>query len=76
MPPRDGRPEFTFEIESWARSADWLSNLLYHHAKMSKEVQSHMWISFLEGVVKLSGGRMTGGVDLRTWRIEDGANDR
>jgi hypothetical protein len=35
-----------------------------------------MWISFLEGVVKLSGGRMTGGVDLRTWRIEDGANDR
>ena len=76
LPPGDGRPEVTFEIESWARSADWLSNLLYHHAKMSKEVQSHMWISFLEGVVKLSGGRMTGGVDLRAWRIEDGADDR
>ncbi len=62
----------TFEIESWARSADRLSNLLYHRVGMAKEVQLHMWISFLEGVVRLSGGRMTGGIDIDTRRVESG----
>jgi hypothetical protein len=57
-----------FEIESWARSADRLSNLLYHRARMAKEIQLHMWISFLEGVVELSGGKMTGGIDIETHR--------
>jgi hypothetical protein len=60
----------SFEIESWARSADRLSNLLYHRLRMAKEVQLHMWISFLEGVVSLSGGRMTGGVEIETHRVE------
>ncbi|HEY3728116.1 MAG TPA: DUF1990 family protein [Solirubrobacteraceae bacterium] len=60
-----------FEIESWARSADRLSNLLYHRARMAKEVQLHMWISFLEGVVSMSGGRMTGGVEIDTRRVEN-----
>jgi hypothetical protein len=32
-----------------------------------------MWISFLERVVRLSGGRMTGGIELHTERIADGA---
>jgi len=59
-----------FEIESWARSSSGLVNLLYHRLRMAKEVQAHMWISFLEGVVELAGGRMTGGVQLRTERIE------
>jgi hypothetical protein len=65
-------PPMSFEIESWARSSDRFSNLLYHHVRMAKEIQLHMWISFLEGVVKISGGRMTGGVDIDTRRIEDG----
>ena len=65
----DGRL-IAFEIESWARSADWLSNLLYHQLRMAKEVQLHMWISFLEGVVSLSGGRMTGGIEIDTCRVE------
>jgi uncharacterized protein DUF1990 len=59
-----------FEIESWARSSTWLVNLLYHRLRMAKEVQAHMWISFLERVVALSGGRMTGGVEIETERIE------
>jgi Domain of unknown function (DUF1990) len=60
-----------FEIESWARSADRLADLLYHRVRMAKEVQLHMWISFLEGVVDLSGGRMDGGVDIETRRIDE-----
>jgi hypothetical protein len=30
-----------------------------------------MWVSFLEGVSRLAGGRMTGGVDIDTRRVED-----
>ena len=32
-----------------------LVNLLYHRLRMAKEVQAHMWISFLERVVDLPG---------------------
>src|SRR5947199_108961 len=80
-PPADeaGQIEFrvgengltVFEIESWAKSATRLSNLLYHRARMAKEVQLHMWISFLEGVVSLSGGRMTGGIEIDSRRVMD-----
>jgi hypothetical protein len=59
-----------FEIVSWVRSSNRLSNLLYHYVRMAKEVQLHMWISFLEGVVSISGGRMTGGIDIDTRRVE------
>jgi uncharacterized protein (UPF0548 family) len=60
-----------FEIEAWARSGDRLSNVLYAHLRMAKEVQLHMWVSFLEGVARLAGGRMSGGVEIETWRLED-----
>jgi hypothetical protein len=66
-----GDGELVFEIESWARSSGWFADLLYHRLHMAKEIQAHMWISFLEGVVKLSGGRMTGGVAIETERVED-----
>ena len=52
-----------FEIESWARSGDRLSNLLYTRLRMAKEVQLHMWTSVLERVVRVSGGRLEGGLD-------------
>jgi hypothetical protein len=64
-----------FEIESWARSGDRLSNLLYHHVRMAKEIQLHMWTSFLERVARESGGRLTGGVDIHTRRVEAGADE-
>jgi hypothetical protein len=60
-----------FEIESWARSGDRLSNLLYHHLRMAKEVQLHMWTSFLEQVVRVTGGRLTGGVEIISRKVED-----
>jgi hypothetical protein len=60
-----------FEIESWARSADRFADLLYHRVGMAKEIQLHMWISFLEGVAELAGGRMTGGIDIDTRRVDD-----
>jgi hypothetical protein len=62
--------EVIFEIESWARSGSPLVDILYHRARMAKEVQAHMWISFLERVVQLAGGHMTGGIELATERVE------
>jgi Domain of unknown function (DUF1990) len=70
---QDGENRLVFEIESWARSSSRLVNLLYHRLRMAKEVQAHMWISFLERVVRLSGGRMTGGIELHTERIVHGS---
>jgi len=60
-----------FRIESWARAGDRLSNLLYDHLRMSKEVQLHMWTSVLERVAELSGGRLTGGIEIVTHRVDD-----
>ena len=57
-------------IESWARGGDRLSNLLYDRLRFSKEVQFHMWTSFLERVVKLSGGKRDGGLRIHTRRAE------
>lgn len=64
-----------FEIESWARSHDWLTDVLYDRLRMSKEVQLHMWTSVLEKVVDLAGGRLTGGVDIHTVKIDATALD-
>jgi hypothetical protein len=60
-----------FSIESWARAGDRLSNLLYHHLRMSKEVQLHMWTWSLERVAQLAGGRLTGGIEIRTSRVDE-----
>jgi hypothetical protein len=59
-----------FSIESWARAGDRFSNLLYQHLRMSKEIQLHMWTSTLERVAKLAGGRLTGGLEVRTRRVD------
>jgi hypothetical protein len=69
---RDDGPMLEFRIESWARAGDRFSNLLYDRLRMSKEVQLHMWTSVLERVGKLAGGRLTGGIEIRTRRVDAG----
>jgi len=66
---RDDAGLLQFTIESWARSGDRLSRVLYQYLRMAKEVQLHMWTSFLERVAKLAGGRMDGGIDIETHRV-------
>jgi hypothetical protein len=69
--PDDAGDTLRFTIESWAQSGDRFSNLLYHRIGMSKEVQLHMWISFLEGVAKLSGGTIDGdGIEIDTHLVD------
>jgi hypothetical protein len=59
-----------FEIESWARSGDRLSSLLFNKLRMAKEVQLHMWTSVLERAVRLAQGRRDGSVTIETRRID------
>jgi hypothetical protein len=63
-----------FTIESWARSGDRLSDLLYGHLRMAKEVQLHMWASFLERVVELAEGRRDGLLEIHTRRVDEPAD--
>jgi len=60
-----------FTIESWARSGDELSRVMYQRVHMAKEVQLHMWTSFLERAVKVAGGRLRGGIDVETRIVDD-----
>jgi hypothetical protein len=62
-----------FSIESWARSGDRLSNLMYHHLRMAKEVQLHMWSSFLERVADMAGEGLEEGIEIVTRRLDDPA---
>jgi hypothetical protein len=60
-----------FSIESWAQSADRFCDLLYDRLRMAKEVQFHMWVSFLERVVELTGGRREGYLEIVTRRVDE-----
>jgi hypothetical protein len=57
-------------IEAWARGGDRLSNLLFDHVPVNKEVQLHMWVSVLERLTRLSGGRRDGPLDITTRRVD------
>ncbi len=61
-----------FEIESWARSGDRLSDLLYTHLRISKEVQLHMWSSVLRRAARLARGRLEGGIVITTRTVAPG----
>jgi hypothetical protein len=67
----DGDRALRFRIKSWARSGDRVSNLLYNHLRMAKEVQLHMWSSFLERVAGVAGGRLSGGIVIETRRLDE-----
>ena len=61
--------QIVFEIESFARSRDRLTDFLYDRMRISKEVQLHMWTSTLERVVELSGGTMVNGIEIHTRKL-------
>jgi uncharacterized protein (UPF0548 family) len=62
-----------FELESWARNGDRLSDLLYSRLRSSKEVQLHMWSSVLRRIVGLAGGKMEGGIVITTRLVAAGS---
>jgi hypothetical protein len=59
-----------FEIESWARSGDRLSHVLYNRLLLAKEIQLNLWMETCLQVAARSGGRLRGGVRVHTRRLE------
>lgn len=59
-----------FQVLSWARSGDRLSAIMHDRLLMAKEVQLHMWTSVVEQVADESGGKLVGGVDVETRRVD------
>lgn len=60
-----------FEIESWARSGDRLSHLLYDGLRLAKEIQLNLWIETCLRLARDSGGRARGGVHVETRRLAE-----
>jgi hypothetical protein len=58
-----------FEIESWARAGDRLADLLYNRLRLAKEIQLNMWSHFCVRAAALAGGRLKGGITIRTRRV-------
>ena len=65
-----------FTIESWARSGDRLSDVMYSHLRLAKEVQLHMWTSVLERVVQIAEGRRHGPIAVLTRCVDLDAHRR
>jgi hypothetical protein len=61
--------ELLFEIESWARSGDRLSDLLYTRLRLAKEIQLNMWVETCLRLARDAGGRPRGGVRVETRRV-------
>jgi|ERR1700761_386092 len=59
-----------FEIESWARAGDRLSDLMYNKLRLAKEIQLNMWTHFCIRAAGLARGRLQGGVTIRTRWVE------
>jgi hypothetical protein len=59
-----------FEIESWARAGDRLADLLYNRLRLAKEIQLNMWSHFCVRAAALAGGRLSGGVTIRTRKVD------
>jgi uncharacterized protein DUF1990 len=58
-----------FEIESWARSGDRLSHLLYTTLRFAKEIQLNLWVETCLRLAREIGGRPRGGVRVETRRL-------
>ncbi|WP_067464428.1 DUF1990 family protein [Actinomadura macra] len=65
-----GEDGLVFTIESWARSGDWLAEILYQRLGLAKEMQLHMWAHFCRRVAEVSGGHMVGDVVVQTERAD------
>jgi hypothetical protein len=58
-----------FEIESWARSGDRLSHVLYTTLRLAKEIQLNLWVETCLRLAREIGGRPRGGVRVETRRL-------
>ncbi len=65
----DAGGALVFEIESWARPGDRVSDLLYNYLSVAKEIQLTLWVQTCAGVAALAGGTPRDGVSVETRRV-------
>lgn len=71
-PGRGGAPDaLRFTIESWARSGDQVSRLLYDRLPLAKEVQLTVWAQTCAAMAELAGGTLRDGVTAHTRRVPE-----
>ncbi|MGQ0575673.1 MAG: DUF1990 family protein [Pseudonocardia sp.] len=58
-----------FEIQSWARSAGPVADLLYDRLRVTRELQTHVWAHFCERAAVIAGGRADG-IAVHTGRVD------
>lgn len=68
---RDDSEDLIFEIESWARSRDRITDFFYDRLGIARELQLDMWAFFLERVAQIAGGTAVRGIDVHTQRCTD-----
>lgn len=66
---RGGR--LSFEIESWARSADAVVDLAYDTLGVAAEAQQATWTFFCKRVAEACGGQIVGEIEVLTERDAD-----
>ncbi|MDX1991089.1 MAG: DUF1990 family protein, partial [bacterium] len=57
-----------FEIRSWTRSRDRVTDFFYQFLGISKMLQKNMWTFFCNKVVEKSGGELIGHIEVMTHR--------
>lgn len=58
-----------FEIRSWARSRDRITDLFYRFLRVSMFAQGSMWTYFCKRAVEVSGGELINEIRLTTHRV-------
>ena len=66
----NGDRAIEFRIESWARGADRLSDLLYNKVLLAKEIQLNLWAETCLRLTRYAGAKLHDGVSIETWRVE------
>lgn len=59
------------QIETWARPATKLVNVLYTRLRLAKEMQLSMWVRFCLAAATVADGRVNGGVTIDTRALMD-----
>jgi hypothetical protein len=63
---RPKKDTLVIAIDAWARSGDRLSHLLYSKLRLAKEIQLNLWVETCLRLAAGTGGRVRGGVQVRT----------
>lgn len=63
--------EVYFQIESWAKSQDWLIDIAYDKLKVAKIAQTSMWSFFCQRIIDATEGQLKGEINVSTEKTDN-----